>query len=109
MRTSTVALVLCTFVGTGVIIARQATPAAAGQGAAAAQKQQKSLAKLAEPWPDAATIRKRREDSERRALFQAADPLALTIRADFRAINRDRDPAEHEAVSRDDPGWRREG
>jgi hypothetical protein len=48
--------------------------------------------KLAEPWPDAGTLRKRQAEAEGRPLFSSADPLVLTLTADFKAIGKDRDP-----------------
>jgi hypothetical protein len=52
-----------------------------------------AAAKLAEPWPDAATLAERRTDAEARRLFQDAEPLAFTLAADFKAVNRDRNDA----------------
>jgi len=46
--------------------------------------------KLAEPWPDAETMLRRKEEAERRPLFSTNDPLLLVIKADFKAINKDR-------------------
>ena len=48
--------------------------------------------KLAEPLPDAAKLAARRKDAETRRLFQSAEPLAVTLAADFKAVNRDRNP-----------------
>jgi hypothetical protein len=61
----------------------------------AQQKKQKKnpLAKLAEPWPDAEKMRERRRDAEGRRLFQSSDPLRFTLTADFRTVNKERDPA----------------
>lgn len=65
-------------------------------GAATAQdtpkKKPNPLARLAEPWPDADTMRERRTDAERRRLFQDVDPLRFTLTADFKAVNGERDP-----------------
>ncbi len=66
-----------------------------------AQKRQKALASLGAPWPDTATLGKRRVEAENRRLFRSADPIAFTLRADFKAITRDRDPEstiEHPAT-----------
>ena len=52
-----------------------------------------AAAKLAEPWPDAATLAERRKDAEARRMFQDVEPLAFTLAADFKAVNRDRDYA----------------
>jgi hypothetical protein len=49
-------------------------------------------AKRAEPWPDAAKLAARRKDAETRRLFQEVEPLAVTLAADFKAVNRDRTP-----------------
>jgi hypothetical protein len=43
-------------------------------------------------WADPATIEKRRLDAEKLPLFNGTDPLAVTIVADFKAIQNDRDP-----------------
>lgn len=75
--------------------AAQAKPAEAQKPAkpAEAPKQPKPpSAKMAEPWPDAATLAKRRIEAEKLPLFQQAEPLTFTLAADFRAVNRDRDP-----------------
>ncbi len=58
------------------------------------QKPKKTpAARLAEPWPDAAKLAERRKDAEGRRLFQEAEPLAFTLAADFKAVNKDRDYA----------------
>ena len=46
--------------------------------------------KLAEPWPDAAARLQRKTEAEGRPLFSTETPLAITIRADFKAVNKDR-------------------
>lgn len=48
---------------------------------------------VAEGWPSAQQLAQRRRDAETRRLFQTAEPLAFTIVADFKAIDRDRNPA----------------
>jgi hypothetical protein len=53
--------------------------------------------RLAEPWPDAAKLAERRKDAEARRLFQEAEPLAITLAADFKGINRDRNYASTKA------------
>ena len=47
---------------------------------------------VADPWPDAKTLEERRKSAENRRLFEGTDPLPITITADFRAVQRDRDP-----------------
>jgi len=58
-----------------------------------AAKKKDPRARLAEPWPDAEKMQKRREDAETRRLFQDSDPLPFTLTADFKAVNKDRNPA----------------
>jgi hypothetical protein len=52
-------------------------------------------AKAAAPreWPDAGTLASRKKDAENRRLFREVAPLAVTITANFKAIDRDRNPA----------------
>lgn len=50
------------------------------------------LLKLAEPWPDADALTARRAEAEARPLFQSADPLEVTLTANFSALNKDRKP-----------------
>jgi hypothetical protein len=70
--------------------------ALAGVGAAqtAAPKPPKKnpLLKLVEEWPEPAALDARRTEAERRPLFQQTDPLAFTLTADFKTINKDRNP-----------------
>src|SRR5437870_2015879 len=42
--------------------------------------------------PDAKTLAERRRASENRRLFRTDEPLVFTLTADFKAVNRDRDP-----------------
>lgn len=44
------------------------------------------------PWPDAETVADRKREAERRRLFRSEEPLAVTLKADFRAVQRDRNP-----------------
>ena len=44
------------------------------------------------PWPDAAAMRARRLAAEQRPLFTTETPLPITLSADFKAVNRDRNP-----------------
>ena len=47
---------------------------------------------ISEPWPSATILDERRRSAETRPLFTGTEPLAITIAADFRAVQRDRDP-----------------
>jgi hypothetical protein len=58
------------------------------QPAAAAKKS--PYAKLAEPFPDAEQLARRRSQSMGLPLFAAAEPLAIELSSDFKAVNRDR-------------------
>ena len=79
--------------GTACGMALAATVVVAAQAVAPAKPAEKNpYVKLAAPWPDADTLRKRQVDAERRALFASHEPLAFTLTADFRAIDKDRDP-----------------
>jgi hypothetical protein len=84
------ALLLASFALTGVAPAAspQAPPA---RGRTSAVAPAKGLVKLSEPWPDAAVIRQRRADAESRRLFQSAEPLTVTLTANFTAVHKDRD------------------
>ncbi|MCC7010012.1 MAG: hypothetical protein IT184_14490 [Acidobacteria bacterium] len=44
------------------------------------------------PFPSTATLAERRQQAEARPLFARSDPLAFTLEADFKAIDRDRRP-----------------
>ena len=44
------------------------------------------------PWPDAATLADTRRVAEARPLFAASEPLVFSLVADFRAVQRDRNP-----------------
>jgi len=69
----------------------QALPAAQ---AAPAEKQ----AKAPKQWPpDAATLEKRRLDAEALPLFTSLEPIDVTITADFKTIQRDRDDDSKQA------------
>jgi hypothetical protein len=63
---------------------------AAQQPAPAAKKN--PLLKLIEPWPSPEKMRERRLEAEASALFAAVDPIEVTLVADFKVVNRDRDP-----------------
>jgi hypothetical protein len=57
-----------------------------------AAKQKKTLLKLAQPWPEPAEMQARKDQAEKRALFQTTEPLVFTLTADFKTINKDRNP-----------------
>jgi hypothetical protein len=50
------------------------------------------LLKLIEPWPSPEAMKKRREEAEALPLFNSTDPFVFTLAADFKALNKDRDP-----------------
>jgi hypothetical protein len=82
------------FVSTLLALLLVVVDVAIGQEAAQQKKQKKNpLARLAAPWPDAEKTGERRRAAENRRLFQGSDPLRFTLTADFRAVNKERDPA----------------
>jgi hypothetical protein len=78
-----------------IVIAVSATlPRARAQSSVppSAPGKKNPLLKLAEPWPDADTLKARRIEAETRPLFQKTEPLEFTLTAPFRTINKDHDP-----------------
>ena len=57
---------------------------------ASAPAKKNPLLKLVEPWPEEAVLLARRTEAERRPLFQRTEPLAFTLAADFKLVNKDR-------------------
>ncbi|MCC7010151.1 MAG: hypothetical protein IT184_15195 [Acidobacteria bacterium] len=72
----------------GQVPAATQAPAPAGSNAPAAAKPAGPPA-----WPSAETLNARRVDAERRRLFQDSRTLEFTLTTDFRAVDRDRNPA----------------
>lgn len=72
--------------------AKPEDPAKQKQKKDPAQPKKDPRVKLAEPWPDAEKLRQRREDALALRLFQGSDPLVFTLTADFKAVNKDRNP-----------------
>lgn len=68
--------------------AQQARGAAGASGTPAAKKVKGG----AEPWPDAKTIESRRASAENRKLFASQDVLPITLTADFKSLNNDKNP-----------------
>jgi hypothetical protein len=64
----------------------------AAQSAAPPPAKKNPLLKLAEDWPEPAVLEARRTDAQRRPLFQQTEPIAFTLAADFKTINKDRKP-----------------
>jgi len=48
--------------------------------------------KLAEPWAEPDRLRERALEASARRLFASEEPLVFTLTADFRAVNKDRNP-----------------
>jgi hypothetical protein len=70
----------------GVLVWLSVATAGAGQAPPASAQSE------AEKWPDAEAMAARRRAAERKPLFAEAEPLPFTLIADFRAVQRDRDP-----------------
>src|SRR5262245_2098980 len=82
-----------TAVAVAVLVCASAPAPHAQQHAPAAKPPKKNpLLKLVEPWPEDAVLAARRTEAERRPLFQTTEPLAFTLTADFKLINKDRNP-----------------
>ena len=79
--------VAATLVAVAVVAVQPAVQAGAGQASAAAPQ-----AAAPKPWPDADTLKARQTAAENRPLFATEKPLAFTLAADFKAVNRDRNP-----------------
>jgi hypothetical protein len=96
LRVATVAVAVLVLSGAAAPVSGIADQGAvsppAKQDAKAPKPKQPPSAKLAEPWPDADGLAKRRSEAEGRRLFQSLDPLEVTITADFKAVNGDRNP-----------------
>jgi len=50
------------------------------------------LLKLIEPWPDGEVLKQRRLNADTLPLFDSHEPFTFTLAADFKALNKDRDP-----------------
>ena len=68
-------------------------PQAQPPGKAPAKAAKKNpLLKLIEPWPSAEVLKKRRETAEALPLFANTEPVVVTLTADFKTLNKDRNP-----------------
>jgi hypothetical protein len=67
-------------------------PLAQNRGVPAPPPKKNPYLKLSEPWPESAVLQARRAEADQRPLFKKADPLAFTLTADFKLINKDRNP-----------------
>jgi len=78
-----------------VITGAQAPPPAKAKPAKPQPAQQAKKSphlKLIQPWPAPEVLKKRREDSEALPLFKSTEPIVFTLAADFKALNKDRNP-----------------
>ena len=74
-------------------VAPQAGQPAAQPGAKPKPAVKKNpLLKLIEPWPTAEKLQERRLEAESDPLFASHEPLEITLVAEFKKINKDRDP-----------------
>jgi hypothetical protein len=72
--------------------AQSSTAAGQTKGPTTAPKKSPFL-KLVEPWPEDEVLQARRTEADARRLFRATEPLEFTLTAEFKAINKNRDPA----------------
>jgi hypothetical protein len=87
----------CTLLAAMVAWIAVVTPTAqtsAGNGPAkgAPPPKKSPFLKLVEPWPDEDVVQARRTEADTRQLFRESEPLAFTLTADFKAINKERNP-----------------
>ncbi|HET7696030.1 MAG TPA: hypothetical protein VFK57_10010 [Vicinamibacterales bacterium] len=93
--------------GVVLLVLLSTETASAQQTAAkpAAAPKKNPLAKLVEPWPTPEKMAERKREAESDPLFVSDEPLEVTLVADFKAINRDRNPESKTAF----PGTLRMG
>jgi hypothetical protein len=60
-------------------------------GAQAPPPKKNPYIKLAQPWPDAEQMRRRRTEADNLPLFNGTDPITFTIAGDIKTVNKDRD------------------
>jgi hypothetical protein len=88
MRPALTFPIAAVLVAAALTAAPRADPSSQARGATPAPVVQNAD----EPWPDAKTLEERRKSAENRRLFDDVAPLPITIAADFRTVQRDRDP-----------------
>jgi hypothetical protein len=82
----------CTLIAAIVAWIAVATPTAQQAKAPAAPAKKNPFLKLTEPWPEDDVLQARRTESDTRRLFRDTDSLAFTLTADFKTINKERNP-----------------
>lgn len=92
IRRGALGVVIVLAVSVGAVAAQQAAQPAPQAKPAAAKPKKNPLLKLIQPWPTAEKLQERRLEAEADPLFASAEPLAITLVADFKKINKDRDP-----------------
>jgi hypothetical protein len=80
---STIAVLFVVWSAAQLPLAQKAPPAPAKKN---------PLLKLAEPWPEDEVLQARRIEADSRRLFKEIEPLAFTLTADFRLVNKERNP-----------------
>jgi hypothetical protein len=75
-----------------VMLVWTAAPMPLAQQKGARPPKKNPLLKLAEAWPEDEILQARRTEADSRRLFKEIEPLAFTLTADFKAINKDRAP-----------------
>jgi hypothetical protein len=76
----------------GILALILAASGTAVVGATQARSAPAAKASPSKDWPDARTLEKRRTEAEKLPLFAGTDPVVLTLTADFKAIQGDRNP-----------------
>src|SRR2546427_10063612 len=75
-----------------LLVVWSAAQSTLAQKAPAPPPKKNPLLKLAEPWPEDDVLQARRVESDARRLFKETEPLAFTLTADFKAVNKERNP-----------------
>jgi hypothetical protein len=79
-------------IAAGLLVAYASGPSPRADRPAQARSTTPAIQTVPDPWPDATVLDERRRSAETRPLFASAEPLPITIAADFRAVQRDRNP-----------------
>ena len=77
---------------TGLILACAAAGLLAQTAPPKAPPKKNPLLKLTKPWDEPAVLEAKRTEAQQRPLFQETEPLAFTLTAEFKKIEKDRDP-----------------
>src|SRR6478672_12540200 len=83
---------LGTYAVAAVLMSGVLTVVGSAQQKTAAPASAKAPKDVNAPFPDEATLAKRKNDADNRPLFSTETPLEFTLTADFKTVNKDRNP-----------------